>query len=235
MSDHWSLSTFDDQHIIHKWWPWWRPHHRQGSHKRQYVDTKNSWCFGKIGSPEFRLFVFAPNGQQQCAGEYIMLPDRANRQPVWEQKNGNFWIYSGAKLMTVFFFVLFWVKLLQGKHQYPELTVKIGILKPNCTFNPRFSFCYLCCRLSTLQYRMITEAQIRQHVMFKSARTMWRSARSKWSLDHWREGCKGQGYQRWTWMLRREKSMVKNHSCRGHTFRYLRKIDMIQKIPTWYC
>lgn len=136
---------------------------------------------------------------------------------------------------SVFFFVLFWVKLLQGKHQYPELTVKIGILKPNCTFNPRFSFCYLCCRLSTLQYRMITEAQIRQHVMFKSARTMWRSARSKWSLDHWREGCKGQGYQRWTWMLRREKSMVKNHSCRGHTFRYLRKIDMIQKIPTWYC
>jgi len=41
------------------------------------------------------LFVFAPNGQQQCAGEYVMLPDRANRQPVWEQKNGNFWIYSG--------------------------------------------------------------------------------------------------------------------------------------------
>ncbi len=70
-----------------------------GSHKHicwhQISDAS-----AKIGSPEFRLFVFAPNGQQQCAGEYVMLPDRANRQAVWEQKNGNFWIYSGAKFMT---------------------------------------------------------------------------------------------------------------------------------------
>lgn len=47
------------------------------------------------------LFVVSPNGQQQCAGEYVMQSETANGQPVWEQKAGFFWLYSGTNGMWI--------------------------------------------------------------------------------------------------------------------------------------
>lgn len=48
-----------------------------------------------------RLFVVSPNGQQQCGGEYVILSETANGHPVWEQRAGNFWLYSGANGMWI--------------------------------------------------------------------------------------------------------------------------------------
>eukprot|EP00930_Biecheleria_cincta_P036067 TRINITY_DN24767_c0_g1_i1.p1 TRINITY_DN24767_c0_g1~~TRINITY_DN24767_c0_g1_i1.p1 ORF type:complete len:530 (+),score=64.46 TRINITY_DN24767_c0_g1_i1:39-1628(+) len=43
------------------------------------------------------IFITSPNGQQHCAGEYEKLTDEiANGQPVWQQRSGNFWLYSGT-------------------------------------------------------------------------------------------------------------------------------------------
>mmetsp|Transcript_106052 Transcript_106052/g.253129 ORF Transcript_106052/g.253129 Transcript_106052/m.253129 type:complete len:535 (-) Transcript_106052:162-1766(-) len=47
------------------------------------------------------IYVISPNGQQQCAGEYKQSQDSANGCPVWEQKGGGFWMYTGANGMWI--------------------------------------------------------------------------------------------------------------------------------------
>lgn len=43
------------------------------------------------------LRIISPNGQQRCAGEYILLVGEvANGEPVWKQKSGRSWLYSGS-------------------------------------------------------------------------------------------------------------------------------------------
>lgn len=48
------------------------------------------------------IYVVSPNGEQQCAGEYVLIPERkANGQPIWKQAGGNYWLYSGDKGMWI--------------------------------------------------------------------------------------------------------------------------------------
>mmetsp|Transcript_78057 Transcript_78057/g.181045 ORF Transcript_78057/g.181045 Transcript_78057/m.181045 type:complete len:553 (+) Transcript_78057:28-1686(+) len=43
------------------------------------------------------LRIVSPNGQQRCAGEYVLLAEEmANGSPIWKQKGGRCWLYSGS-------------------------------------------------------------------------------------------------------------------------------------------
>eukprot|EP00421_Protoceratium_reticulatum_P015833 CAMPEP_0168396706 /NCGR_PEP_ID=MMETSP0228-20121227/20689_1 /TAXON_ID=133427 /ORGANISM="Protoceratium reticulatum, Strain CCCM 535 (=CCMP 1889)" /LENGTH=553 /DNA_ID=CAMNT_0008410161 /DNA_START=56 /DNA_END=1717 /DNA_ORIENTATION=+ len=43
------------------------------------------------------LRIVCPNGQRRCAGEYVLHPGEvANGHPVWKQKGGRCWFYSGS-------------------------------------------------------------------------------------------------------------------------------------------
>mmetsp|Transcript_95508 Transcript_95508/g.279287 ORF Transcript_95508/g.279287 Transcript_95508/m.279287 type:complete len:565 (-) Transcript_95508:148-1842(-) len=45
------------------------------------------------------LRVVSPNGQERCAGEYVLVTGEAasvHGQPIWKQKGGRCWLYSGS-------------------------------------------------------------------------------------------------------------------------------------------
>lgn len=43
------------------------------------------------------LRIVSPNGQERCAGEYVLVAgEAANGQPVWKQKSGRCWLYTGS-------------------------------------------------------------------------------------------------------------------------------------------
>lgn len=49
------------------------------------------------------LHVKSPNGQQKCAGQYVLVANTtANGQPLWRQMGGKFWLYSGTNGMWIF-------------------------------------------------------------------------------------------------------------------------------------
>lgn len=49
-----------------------------------------------------RLQMVSPNGQQKCAGEYVLAAgETANGQPLWKQMGGKFWLYSGTNGMWI--------------------------------------------------------------------------------------------------------------------------------------
>lgn len=50
-----------------------------------------------------KLHVKSPNGQQRCAGEYVLVAGViANGQPLWRQMGGKYWLYSGTNGMWIF-------------------------------------------------------------------------------------------------------------------------------------
>merc|ERR1719229_281227 len=50
-----------------------------------------------------KLHVRSPNGQQRCAGEYVLVAGtQANGQPLWRQMGGKYWLYSGTNGMWIF-------------------------------------------------------------------------------------------------------------------------------------
>jgi len=50
-----------------------------------------------------KLHVKSPNGQQRCAGEYVLVAGAtANGQPLWRQMGGKYWLYSGTNGMWIF-------------------------------------------------------------------------------------------------------------------------------------
>lgn len=50
-----------------------------------------------------KLHVKSPNGQQRCAGEYVLVANtQANGHPIWRQMGGKYWLYSGTNGMWIF-------------------------------------------------------------------------------------------------------------------------------------
>lgn len=48
------------------------------------------------------IFITTPNGQHHCAGEYKQLAgEKANGRPVWKQRAGSCWLYSGTNGMWI--------------------------------------------------------------------------------------------------------------------------------------
>jgi len=62
----------------------------------KFVEDTEISVTAKFHRPD-SLRIVSPNGQDRCAGEYVMVPgEAANGQPVWKQKGGRCWLYSGS-------------------------------------------------------------------------------------------------------------------------------------------
>mmetsp|Transcript_84436 Transcript_84436/g.262141 ORF Transcript_84436/g.262141 Transcript_84436/m.262141 type:complete len:551 (+) Transcript_84436:118-1770(+) len=55
-----------------------------------------------VVSKPAKLHVASPDGQQRCAGEYVLAAGEcANGQPLWKQMGGKYWLYSGLNGMWI--------------------------------------------------------------------------------------------------------------------------------------
>lgn len=53
-------------------------------------------------NPPAKLHIKSPNGQQRCAGEYVLVVgSNPNGFPLWRQMGGNSWLYSGTNGMWI--------------------------------------------------------------------------------------------------------------------------------------
>jgi len=69
---------------------WWR------LDKDNFVEDEEIRVTTGIAAPS-ALRLVSPNGQQRCAGEYnIVAGEFANGLPIWRQKTGKCWLYSGT-------------------------------------------------------------------------------------------------------------------------------------------
>mmetsp|Transcript_30572 Transcript_30572/g.87743 ORF Transcript_30572/g.87743 Transcript_30572/m.87743 type:complete len:577 (-) Transcript_30572:85-1815(-) len=68
----------------------------------EYVDDPPILVSTVLYKPA-KLHVKTPNGQQRCAGEYVLVAgNTANGQPLWRQMGGKYWLYSGTNGMWIF-------------------------------------------------------------------------------------------------------------------------------------
>eukprot|EP00933_Yihiella_yeosuensis_P018678 TRINITY_DN15257_c0_g1_i1.p1 TRINITY_DN15257_c0_g1~~TRINITY_DN15257_c0_g1_i1.p1 ORF type:complete len:561 (-),score=97.48 TRINITY_DN15257_c0_g1_i1:121-1731(-) len=62
----------------------------------QFVEDASITVTTTIQKP-YSLRVVTPNGQQRCAGEYVLVADElANGLPLWKQKSGKCFLYCGT-------------------------------------------------------------------------------------------------------------------------------------------